>query len=367
MLCHVTVTSPLRGRSTGTSRIVVDTSGWGVNAKHPVEKAITSALGRALGQLGYGCFGTGIASAEEVLDALRSDGSVNERRIIAGLTQNEGETAAATDLPRLPGPGADFPHVLPAPAPTSKAASGEPGEVLMQITEGFSQLFGTDQDRKAAFLAAITASKTTPGIRTLKNASGATLATVRDTLQTISSVGDDLPAWVEELYNKRLHELTHTEIMDLVQRILAGRRTHTPTESSSASPAAAKIDALAAQLNLRPGELDLMRAQSASDEAKLLTTLEERLKDQNAQGKGNTAQAAVSDAPPPTSLPVYGEINVLFEKAKTPAARRVIRMREFRGREPELLATLRSEAQATQAAAGGGAAENEAHADKVPW
>lgn len=71
LFCHVTVTAPLRGRATGTAQIVIGDRG--VNATSPVENAITSALGRALGALGYGLFGTGIASADEVLDALRRE------------------------------------------------------------------------------------------------------------------------------------------------------------------------------------------------------------------------------------------------------------------------------------------------------
>jgi hypothetical protein len=40
-----------------------------VDESNPLENAETSAVGRALGFLGYGVYGTGIASADEVLQA----------------------------------------------------------------------------------------------------------------------------------------------------------------------------------------------------------------------------------------------------------------------------------------------------------
>lgn len=67
-ICQVTVVSELRGEATGTAKI----GGTGMADKtHPYENAETSAIGRALGFLGYGLLGTGIASAEEVQSALR--------------------------------------------------------------------------------------------------------------------------------------------------------------------------------------------------------------------------------------------------------------------------------------------------------
>lgn len=67
LLCRALVTSPLRGTATAHARVFVN--GSGVDASNPCENGETSAVGRALGFLGYGLYGTGIASAEEVLQA----------------------------------------------------------------------------------------------------------------------------------------------------------------------------------------------------------------------------------------------------------------------------------------------------------
>jgi len=68
LLCRATVTSGLLGSVTAHARVFLN--GAGVDATNPMENAETSAVGRALGFLGYGLYGTGIASAEEVLLAV---------------------------------------------------------------------------------------------------------------------------------------------------------------------------------------------------------------------------------------------------------------------------------------------------------
>lgn len=68
LLCRATVTSAMLGTVTAHARVFLN--GFGVDATNLMENAETSAVGRALGFLGYGLYGTGIASAEEVLIAV---------------------------------------------------------------------------------------------------------------------------------------------------------------------------------------------------------------------------------------------------------------------------------------------------------
>jgi hypothetical protein len=92
-LCQVRVQAELRGEATGTARLFI--GGGGANRDNPVETAETSAIGRALGFLGYGCFGTGIASADEMITALGGDPSRTDP------TRN-GDATKATNGPRAP-------------------------------------------------------------------------------------------------------------------------------------------------------------------------------------------------------------------------------------------------------------------------
>src|SRR5436309_3515515 len=112
-LCQVTVKADLRGEATGTARLFI--GGGGANRENPVENAETSAIGRALGFLGYGCFGTGIASAEEMIAAPGRDPShgqvtrdADDGNVSAGArpgTPTSGpapERASALEPPRSP-------------------------------------------------------------------------------------------------------------------------------------------------------------------------------------------------------------------------------------------------------------------------
>ncbi|MBI3031397.1 MAG: hypothetical protein HYY64_18000 [Candidatus Rokubacteria bacterium] len=71
-LARATVKSEVRGTAVAHARIFLN--GGGANRSNPVETGETSAIGRALGFLGYGCFGTGVASADDVLRASRLAG-----------------------------------------------------------------------------------------------------------------------------------------------------------------------------------------------------------------------------------------------------------------------------------------------------
>lgn len=68
-MCRAMIESELYGTATGSAKVLFD--GRGVDATNPMENAETSAIGRALGFLGYGLLGGGIASAEEVEQAIQ--------------------------------------------------------------------------------------------------------------------------------------------------------------------------------------------------------------------------------------------------------------------------------------------------------
>jgi len=123
-LCRVTVKAELRGEATGTARVFL--GGFGANRDNPVETAETSAIGRALGFLGYGCFGTGIASAEEMIAAL-------------GGHPARADAAKDPDAVRAPAPPS-------TPTPRTAPAAAEDAPTLLEALSA-----GTlERDRLAA-------------------------------------------------------------------------------------------------------------------------------------------------------------------------------------------------------------------------
>lgn len=64
-MCKCTVMSALHGTRTGWAQVNI--GGSGVDETNPLENAETSAIGRALGFMGYGLFGTGVTSIDEIM------------------------------------------------------------------------------------------------------------------------------------------------------------------------------------------------------------------------------------------------------------------------------------------------------------
>ena len=65
LLARATLASEIYGTVVAHARVFL--GGDGVNESNPIETGETSAVGRALGMWGFGCYGTGIASADEVV------------------------------------------------------------------------------------------------------------------------------------------------------------------------------------------------------------------------------------------------------------------------------------------------------------
>lgn len=97
LLCRATVTSALLGSVTAHARVFLN--GAGVDATNPMENAETSAVGRALGFLGYGLYGTGIASAEEVLLAVAEREAHSADKLPANAENGQPEAPAPESKP----------------------------------------------------------------------------------------------------------------------------------------------------------------------------------------------------------------------------------------------------------------------------
>lgn len=116
-------------RAEGSAKI--NWGGSGVDKTNPYENAQTSAYGRALGLLGYGLLGTGIASAEEVKAAIAEREKAEEDKP-SGMPgpRPAPESSAAT-----PGPTGATTSEASLPPATTSAVPPTGGEALTQ-TEG---------------------------------------------------------------------------------------------------------------------------------------------------------------------------------------------------------------------------------------
>lgn len=72
--CEVFIESEMLGTASGVAKINV--GGSGVDRTNPLENAQSSAIGRACGFLGYGLVGTGIATLEEVEEAMKNGSEI---------------------------------------------------------------------------------------------------------------------------------------------------------------------------------------------------------------------------------------------------------------------------------------------------
>ena len=141
LLACATVTSEIYGTAVAHARVFL--GGDGVNESNPLETGETSALGRALGMWGFGCYGTGIASAEEVLRvADRPDGSGPG----AGRSGGPGEGTNGAGDPAASA-GADRADEL---ARLGHALGLRPGEVALRRAQA-----GSDEEAVAALRTAV--------------------------------------------------------------------------------------------------------------------------------------------------------------------------------------------------------------------
>jgi len=107
------VESELHGKAEALATVNID--GKAVDAHFPLENAETSSLGRALGKMGYGLIGSGLASAEEIEEAMRRKGDSPDAPTSSPDTPSKGGGKTETDQPLLVEIAS-----APKPVPTSK-------------------------------------------------------------------------------------------------------------------------------------------------------------------------------------------------------------------------------------------------------
>lgn len=129
--------SELIGKTVGTAKIGI--GGTGADQTNPVENAQTSAVGRALANAGYGLFGVGIASAEEVLAAINERNAASEQQQAPPAASgkpnlraipNTGQKAQQQPPPATEGGQAQTPP--PQPSGQSQGGQGQSGSIQQQ-------------------------------------------------------------------------------------------------------------------------------------------------------------------------------------------------------------------------------------------
>jgi hypothetical protein len=114
MVC--TVESDIYGVTMGSAKIGWD--GEGVDRTNPIENAETSAVGRALGFMGYGLIGGGIASYEEVKQAIA------EQETAEQTAKPSGALPAPLPVPSETPPDTSPPAATPSALDPTAVADG---------------------------------------------------------------------------------------------------------------------------------------------------------------------------------------------------------------------------------------------------
>ena len=134
LLARATLTSEIYGTVVAHARVFL--GGDGVNESNPIETGETSAVGRALGMWGFGCYGTGIASADEVVRvADRSDPAGSAAT--ASRSANGGSGSAPAS-PVRPSDGGPDPVAEAELAQLGQALGLRAGEVALRRAQAAS-------------------------------------------------------------------------------------------------------------------------------------------------------------------------------------------------------------------------------------
>jgi len=135
LLARATLTSEIYGTVVAHARVFL--GGDGVNESNPLETGETSAVGRALGMWGFGCYGTGIASADEVVrvaDRSEPGGSTaTASRSVNGGSGSPPASAAPLSDGVVPNPAVEAEL-----AQLGQALGLRPGEVALRRAQAAS-------------------------------------------------------------------------------------------------------------------------------------------------------------------------------------------------------------------------------------